>query len=147
MKQWYLPYPRGTDPPPYPLHVAAAEGNCDRIRWLIMGVRRNVLEMQKLGDTPLHVAVLFGQIAAVRLLLLFMFRQSVGYLLNNIGESPLHVAYRQLRFTRNAQYKKIIKLLEDAGIKATDVGMTGLRPRECFVRPEHYYKTCIALAV
>jgi len=94
--------------PMYPLHLAAAQGDCNAIERMInLGSDVNLQQGDHL-DTPLHLAVRHGRCEAI-LALILVFENIINVNVQNAqGDTPLHLACREA-------HKDIAEVLCDAG--------------------------------
>lgn len=86
------------------LHVAAAQGDLDMLRWLLRK-RADVHATNAMGDTALHVAAFNGQVEAVRVLL------DAGADFNRRNNKDA----KPIQYADFAKQEAVVRLLEERG--------------------------------
>ncbi len=133
------------------LHFATYLGNFEVVCSLLEELHPNT--RSRLGGVSiLHVASYEGHVDIVKYVIQILRKRKLGYPVTITNETPLHWAYRSLRFTqdeikkcrsnktaieRETRLVEIINLLKGIGMYEC-AEFTGV-PSQCYLRPQHKY--------
>ena len=107
------------------LHVAVLNSQISLVQFLVDGKKIDINAVDKNGDTPLHLAVVGGDLDLIKILLSNRAKTNVA---NKIGNTPLHLA----AITWQQRADVFIKLLVESGGDVNLKNHKGQRVDELF---------------